>query len=342
MNAAKKNSVAKQTKPKTEKGYYNKDGKKYQYDATTTDAAGANLEAPGAISGGEAGVPWQNKMKDLFKSGVSVDELVKKGHGTKEKLSNLFKGLEQNASSTPGKVDIKDELVMTDPTEGTTVDASNVYGVYRIAQGQKKAAKDVRKASIKLGKYADFDYNPDGSINMESVKPKEGLSKNARKMAKFNERVYELTSMNNTRKRIAAQAEAGVDPKLTARFKIGTKMKEGTPGGPDTNVEGLETDTQVKDRLNKGVNLGTVSSTIGDMPEGDALNDILRKNINEKENAKVTTPVSTAVSNVMSDVVSRGFSTTSSGLTKKYTAPTSMLKKSGMKMGGFGSKTYKK
>ena len=75
------------------------------------------------------------------------------------------------------------------------------------------------------------------------------------------------------------------------------------------------------------------------MPQGDALNDILRKNIDKKENAKVTKPVSTAVSNVMSDAASRGYST---ALTKRYNSPTSMLKKSGMKMGGFGSKTYKK
>ena len=327
MNAAKKNSIAKQTKPKTETGYYNKDGKKYQYDASsTTNAAGANLAAPEAKSGGKAGVPWENKMKNLFKSGVSVDELVKKGHGTKEGLSNLFKGLEQNTSTASGEVEIKDKLVMKEPTKGTTVDTSTAYGVRQISRGQKKAARDVRRAKIKLSKLGIQDTEGKWVA-------KTGLS--ARQKAKFEERQAELTGMKNTQKRIMDMAKAGVDPRLTARFESGTEMKAGTPGGPDTNVEGLETDKQVKDRLNKGVNLGTVSSKVGDMPQGDALNDILRKDIDKKESAQVTRPVST----VMSNAASQGYSTM---VAKKYNRPTSMLKKSGMKMGGFGSKTYKK
>lgn len=317
MNAAKKNSVAKQTEPKTEKGYYNKDGKKYQYDATTTDAAGANLTAPEAKSGGEAGVPWENKMKDLFKSGVSVDELVKKGHGTKEGLSNLFEGLEQNTSSTPGSVDIKDKLVTTEPTKGTDVDTSTAYGVRQISRGQKKAARDVRRAKIKEARKA-------GTLTPE-----------LRKKIKLEEAQAEKQGMEATQKRILDMAKAGKDPRLTRTFESGTEMKAGSPGGPDTNVEGLETAEDVRNRLNQGVNLGTVDSAAGSAPEGDALNEILRKNIDEK--AQVTKPVSTTMSNA----VSQGYST-STMFAKKYTAPTSMLKKSGMKMSGFGSKTYKK
>ena len=41
----------------------------------------------------------------------------------------------------------------------------------------------------------------------------------------------------------------------------------------------------------------------------------------------------------MSNAASKGYSTM---VSKRYNKPTSMLKKSGMKMGGFGSKTYKK
>lgn len=169
-------------------------------------------------------------------------------------------------------------------------------------------------------------------------------------MAKFNERLTELKGMQNTQKRIFDMASSGIDPKLTARYEFGQGMKTGTPGGPNTNVEGLETDTEVKDRLNKAVNLGStntnesntsqgdsLNTNLGNMPQGDALNEILRKDIDKKESAKVTTPVSTAMSNV----VSQGYST-SSMFAKKYDKPTSMLKKSGMKMGGFGSKTYKK
>ena len=324
MNASKKNSVAKQTE-------------------FVTNAAGEVLKGMADITKGEkakdqpAGSPEFNEAFGAArKAGQKEFEFKGKKYNT---------NLAEKGKDTPGSAKFNYDPVLTDPTKGTTVDTSDVYGVYRIGQGQKKAAKDVRRASIKLGKYVDFDYNLDGSINMESVKPKEGLSKNARKMAKFNERMYELKSMDNTRKRIGAMSEAGVDPRRTARFEIGTKMKEGTPGGePVIDTSGkYQTQEEFENKAKKaaGINLGTVDSAAGSMPEGDALNDILRKNIDEKENARVTTPVSTAVSNVMSDVVSRGFST-SSGLTKKYNAPTSMLKKSGMKMGGFGSKTYKK
>jgi len=330
MNAAKKNSIAKQTKTKKEKGYYNKDGKRYQYDASstppTTSAAGASLTAPKAISGGKAGVDWENKMKDLFKSGVSVDALVKEGHGTKEGLSNLFNGLEQNTNTTKGKLEIKDKLVMKEPTKGTTVDTSTAYGIRQISRGQKKAARDVRRAKIKLSKLGI--QGTDGKWVAKS-----GIS--ARKKAKFEERLEELTGMQNTQKRIMNMAEAGVDPRMRANFEFGTEMKKGTPGGPDTNIEGLETEQEVKDRLNKGVNLGTVNSQVGNMPQGDALNKILREDIDKKESAKVTRPVST----VMSNAASQGYSTM---VAKKYNKPTSMLKKSGMKMGGFGSKTYKK
>ena len=338
MNAAKKNSIAKQTKPKTETGYYNKDGKKYQYDASsTTNAAGANLAAPEAKSGGKAGVPWENKMKNLFKSGVSVDELVKKGHGTKEGLSNLFKGLEQNTSTASGEVEIKDKLVMKEPTKGTTVDTSTAYGVRQISRGQKKAARDVRRAKIKLSKLGIQDTEGKWVA-------KTGLS--ARQKAKFEERQAELTGMKNTQKRIMDMAKAGVDPRLTARFESGTEMKAGDAGGkPVKDTSGkyqTQEDFENKAKQEAGINLGStnsqgdaLNSKLGDMPQGDALNDILRKDIDKKESAKVTRPVST----VMSNAASQGYSTM---VAKKYNKPTSMLKKSGMKMGGFGSKTYKK
>ena len=334
MNAAKKNSIAKQSKPKTEKGYYNKDGKKYQYDASstlpTTNAAGASLTAPEAISGGKAGVPWENKMKELFKSGVSIDELVKKGHGTKEGLSNLFKGLEQNTGTTQGEVEIKDKLVMKDPTKGTTVDTSTAYNIRQISRGQKKAARDVRRAKIKLSKLGIQDTEGKWVA-------KTGIS--ARDKAKFEERLAELGGMENTQKRIMDMAKAGVDPRRTARFEIGTEMKAGDPGGkPVKDTSGkYQTKEEFENKAKKeaGINLGTVDSKAGNMVQGDALNKILKKNIDEK--SKVTRPVST----VMSNAASRGYST-SSALVKKYNNPTSMLKKSCMKMGGFGSKTYKK
>lgn len=207
----------------------------------------------------------------------------------------------------------KKNSVVKQTTEHGLTDTSTAYGVSQISRGQKKSAKDVRRATIKLSKYADFDYNPDGSINMENVKPKEGLSKNARKMAKFDERKESLTGMKDTRKRIMDMAKAGVDPTLTARFK--------------------------SDNETKSVNLGPVdpgagSTTGGENTEGENT---------EKKNTGTDTSggTDTQVNKDTTADISKGYST-SAMFAKKYTPPTAMLKKSGMKMGGFGSKTYKK
>ena len=316
MNAAKKNSVAKQT-------------------ALVTNAAGEVLKGMADITKGKKGEgkSLRQAYDDALKLGYrKKDESFEDYAKRAEKDPNYGKG----GKDTPGSAKFNYDPVLTDPTKGTTVDTSDVYGVYRIRQGQKKAAKDVRRAKIKLGKLGIQDTEG-------KWVSKTGIS--ARNKAKFEERLAELGGAKDTQKRIMDMAKAGVDPRRTARFEVGTEMKEGTPGGePVIDTSGkYQTQEEFENKAKKaaGINLGAVDSAAGSMPEGDALNDILRKNINEKENAKVTTPVSTAVSNVMSDAVSRGFST-SSALAKKYTSPTSMLKKSGMKMGGFGSKTYKK
>ena len=318
MNAAKKNSIAKQTE-------------------FVTNASGELLKGSADITKGEkaknqsAGSPEFNEAFGAArKAGLKEFEFKGKKYNT---------NLAEKGKDTPGSVKFNYDPVLTDPTKGTTVDTSTAYGVRQISRGQKKAAKDVRRATIKLSKFTDeIKYKEDGSIDFDNIKPKDGIS--ARQRAKFDERKAELTGMKDTQKRIMDMAKAGADPRITRRFESGTEMKAGTPGGePVVDTSGkykTQEDFENKAKQEAGINLGTVDSAAGSMPEGDALNKILRKNIDEK--AQVTQPVSTT----MSDVVSRGFSTTSSGLTKKYTAPTSMLKKSGMKMGGFGSKTYKK
>lgn len=315
MNTAKKNSIAKQTTQSSGNILVkDKDNNVFKASADITKGKKAKNQS--------AGSPEFNKaFGEARKAGKKEFEFKGKKYNT-----NLAK----EQKDTPGSAKFNYEPVLTEPTKGTTVDTSTAYGIRQISRGQKKAARDVRRAKIKLSKLGIQDTEGKWVA-------KTGL--NARQKAKFEERKAELGGMKDTQKRIMDMAKAGADPRLTARFEIGTKMKAGDPGGkPVKDTSGkyqTKEDFENKAKKEAGINLGTVDSKAGDMVQGDALNKILKKNIDEK--AKVNKPVSTAMSNA----VSQGYST-STMFAKKYNKPSSMLKKSCMKMGGFGSKTYKK
>ena len=328
MNAAKKNSIAKQTTSSGGILVTDKDDNvfKASADITKNKNQKKTIYSTGKSLKGltDEQLKWrENEIKRL--GGIDAYH-EKYGDPKKGKAREIDTGNAQN------NVNFNYEQVLTKPTKGTTVDTSTAYGIRQISRGQKKAARDVRRAKIKLSKLGTQDAEGNWV-------EKDGL--NARQKAKFEERKAELGGMKDTQKRIMDMAKAGVDPRLTVRFESGTEMKAGDPGGkPVIDTSGqYQTKKEFEENAKKkaGINLGEVDSNAGNIPQGDALNKILRKDIDKKENAKVTTPVSTAMSNV----VSQGYST-STMFAKKYNKPTSMLKKSCMKMGGFGSKTYKK
>ena len=312
MNIAKKNSIAKQT-------------------TLVTNAAGELLK-------GSADIKKEQKSKGKSLR-QAYDDALKLGYRTKDesfedyaKRAKKDPNYGKGGKTTPGSAKFNYEQVLTDPTKGTTVDTSTAYGIRQISRGQKKAARDVRRAKIKLSKL--------GTQNAEGKwVEKDKIS--ARQKAKFEERKAELEGMQNTQDRIMDMAKSGVDPRLTVRYEYGRGMKTSDPGGkPVIDTSGnYQTQEEFEKNAKKkaGINLGEIDSKAGNMPQGDALNKILREDIDKKESAKVNKPVSTAMSNV----VSQGYST-STMFAKKYNKPTSMLKKSCMKMGGFGSKTYKK
>ena len=336
QTAYKKPSLAKQSKPVTESGYYVKDGKKYKYDATgtpgTSISAGGVL-VPDAISGGKAGTPWENKMKQLFRDGASIDDLVKKKHGTKEGLTQLFKGIEQKPkqTSTPGSYNINETLV-TDPGKpGTQVDTFSSYDGRQSRRFSKHSGRGQRRAGIKLSKLANISYNPDGSIDLESITPKEGL--NHRKMMKFQERLKEYKDALELSKTSSDQVSSQVNPELTARYEFGRGRNTATEGGPSTDVEGLPTAEEIKKKYENiaggTVNLGTVDSDAGTTTQVESVQENITED-REGNDAKPK-PLTTQAS---SSSGSAAIGYTSKGLLTK-------LKKPGHKMGGYGSKTYK-
>lgn len=328
ISAYKRNSIAKQVKPISESGYYVKNGQKYQYDATVipgTKAAGANLLSyKDAWAQDLEGI--KSKYKD-YASYVADMESIKPGD-KRDKKREAARKKSLEGTNTPGKYDIKDKPVMTKGKKGTQIDTSTAYGIRQISRGQKKAARDVRRAKIKLSKFAKQDAKGNWI-------PKKEL--NARQQAKFEERKAELKGMQNTQKRILDMASSGVDPRLTARYEYGRGMKEAQEGGISTDTKGLPTAEAVEKRIksySEGTsgNFGTVNSNLGKGTEVESVTENLTKDRQPKP--KINKPLSTASAS-RADI---GYST----MVAKKQGGMSMLKKGGMKMGGYGSKTYKK
>lgn len=322
MSAYKRNSIAKQT-TQSETGYYVKNGERYKYDASATPGT----KAAGAVLTNGGSEEFKKAFAAARKAGKETFEFKGKSYNTK--LAKPTEG-----KSTPGTYKITDQPVMTEGKKGTQIDTSTAYGVRQISRGQKKSAKDVRRASIKLSKLADFSYNEDGTINMESIKPKD--TSNPRKMAKFNERLSELKNMQNTQKRISDMASSGVDPRLTARYEFGRGMKEATEGGVSTDTEGLPTAEEIQNKykgISEGtVNLGTVNPDAGKGTQTESVTENLTEDREPKKEPNKS------LSSSYSGRADIGYST----MVAKKQGGVSMLKKSGMKMGGYGSKTYKK
>ena len=131
-------------------------------------------------------------------------------------------------------------------------------------------------------------------------------------------------------------ASSGVDPRLTARYEYGRGMKEAQEGGISTDTEGLPTAEEIQEKykgISEGtVNLGTVNSDAGQGTETESVTENLTED--RKPKPTVNKPLSTASAS-RADI---GYST----MVAKKQGGVSMLKKSGMKMSGYGSKTYKK
>jgi len=80
------------------------------------------IEVGQAIPGGKAGKSWENWLISQLQKGVTIDELVAKGHGTKEGL----KKYEKYYVAIPGSEQEKVEDVVIPPTPGDEVIVEDV------------------------------------------------------------------------------------------------------------------------------------------------------------------------------------------------------------------------
>ena len=272
-----------------------------------TSTSSGGILVPGAISGGKAGTPYENKMKELFKGGASIDELVNKGHGTKEGLTKLLEGIEQkpNRTTTPGTSNIEYKPVMKE-TKGDQVDVYSSYEMRQQNRALKSSARQVGKAKKKL------DRMIKRGVSQEQIDAQKDVLKGAQDGLNAIKQQAQLR-----KNRALSQTYQYRDPSKGLSEATEVQLKN-TSGN-------LRTKSDVEGQLE------SIKSSTGDSTSCEYTSNILSSNDKPKTQ---TTSYSTVASNAMS----KGFSTP---LTKKYGA-VSMLKKKGCKMGGFGSKTYKK
>lgn len=347
MNAFKKASVAKQTRFSATEKVKNKEGNLLV--GTATGSAGQiltepALKAPKAKAGGTAGDPWKNKMYKLYEGGVDIPALVKEGHGTTEGLTKLFKGktLGKNVKkSTPGNVKFDYKPELTKKKKGSTVDTSTYWSATDARLKADSLSYNQRKNTKKLQKYG-------GTFDPESrtwaVDPKAS----AKQKRRFNEYNQKFIIGQAELDRATSQALAGKDSQITARFEYGTKMEKAQKGGESVKAPGgTKTKEKFEDENRAKTTAGNVLSKSGEN-KSDTVNNAVsnsaqgfteglkqKAKIDPFENKNQDSPRAYDVKSMTKD-----FST--APVFKKYGSASSMLKKSGMKMGGFGSKTYKK
>jgi hypothetical protein len=350
MNAFKKASVAKQTKKFSAKeNVQDAEGNLYEGTASgNTGSAGRILsnKAPKAKPGGTAGVSWERKMIDLYEGGTSIDELVKKKHGTKEGFVALFKGKTfgknaKRSTGTPGNVDFGLKPKLTEAKKGSTVDTSTSWSAADERMKVDSITYNLQHNKKKMEKYKGAQ-NEKGEWVIGIDDP---TTKQKRKFEEYKSK-YMINKLNLDR--ALAQATAGKDAQITARFEYGTTMDKAQKGGQNVKANpDTKTIEKFKEENKAKANAGSLQSS-GDTSEATVNNamsnsgDAFTEGLKQKS-AQVNPFKDKDISNTASDVKSmtRDFST-SAPIYKRSKPGTSMLKKSGMKMGGFGSKTYKK
>jgi hypothetical protein len=210
IKAAKKANLLRKTKDPKDGDIVNIDGDAHTYIKDKLRVEGSSKpDVKKAISGGTAGVPWETTMKNYYKDGASIADLVNQGHGTTEGLTNLFTGLTQG-SNTPGSTTITtdaDPLTQTikkGPTqrynmgERAVEDANWAKGRMRrgLNREERKGMKDIVKGldtkqrqefRDNMKKQRNVDLDGDGKVSLkEKLKGTFGGNRQQKKLNALN------------------------------------------------------------------------------------------------------------------------------------------------------------
>lgn len=318
MNAFKKQSIAKQTKePKViKKKVADSAGNLLQGEATVNfgelgKSLGANLEK--AKGGEQFKGPDADYFKTLSKKGATGEELAKKGYIHKSKIADYNKAHPMSTPTTPDTAEFKYDPKLTKEKKGSTVDTSTFWSTVDSDKKTRRLTNRLTTSERKMKKYGG-SFSDDGTW----IAPGEGASeKDKEKYTKYKRR-YDIQKQEYDRAK--AQAEGGYDSTRTARFQYGTQMTKKVEGGQNIKApDGTTKKSVFESDVRKGLNLGTVNTGNTNLSDVESMGNIVNNTI--KDRLPVT----------------KNFSTSASNASRTVT-----FKKKGMKMGGFGSKTYKK
>jgi len=250
-------------------------GKQYRLssnDYIEDGVAGGNVNVPDAISGGEADNKWENSMKSLFEEGASIQQLVDKGHGTTEGLTNLFKGLKQGSnSSQPGSKTTKSNI--TPVMETKTTPASQQYNMgEKEAENANWAEGRMRRGTRRAERRANrdirrYEQGSKGFLGLGKGKGKGELSSNvlaaAEKTGLKADKLKEMGLNVNDKGSITGDADQNVTDQMRSRatnlsmnkYNTGIGQTTYTPSSSETshvdanNSFRTITDDDLKDKV---------------------------------------------------------------------------------------------
>lgn len=259
--------------------------------------------------GGATG-PSSKPYKEMKESDMTPEQkkwrddyVAKHGREAYDKLKGEFKKQKQG-EQIPGKVNLNITPVMDPGQPASRVDTFSAYEMRGQARNIKAAARQVGKASKKLARMKKRGANADAIAAQEQA----------------------LAGMQDNLNFATMQAKLGKNRATSQGYDYTTKgPQEKKEGGQRTDTSGnLPTYEQVQSQLNQAAGGATVNPNAGQSDAASAAGDI---------KTEVTKPVTTSFIETENK---RGSMAT--GFSRGMT----MLKRSSFKMGGYGSKTYKK
>lgn len=286
--------------------------KKHSSPAKQTVSVGGLLTKDNKVfqyEGGATG-PSSKPYQEMKESDMTPEQkkwrddyVAKHGRDAYNKLKGEFKK-QQQGEQTPGTTDLNITPVMDPGQPASRVDAFSAYEMRGQARNLKATARQVGKASKKLERMKKRGANPDAIAAQEKV----------------------LKGMQSNLDKASMQSELGINRAITQGYDYTTKgLQEKKEGGQRTDTSGeLPTYEQVQSQLNQAAGGATVNPNAGQSDAASAAGDI---------KTEITKPVTTSFIETENK---RGSMATG------FSRGIGMLKRSSFKMGGYGSKTYKK
>jgi len=148
--------------------------------------AGEILNTPDAVSGGEAGSGYDNKMTELLNQGQTYDQIAAAGHGTVGGLKKKFPGYDENTGRGPDKEvekivpgeDITETFTpKTQDSTGSITPWENRWNMRTARQSERFVRNEAKADLNRQAKYDARKARQDGMSYSESMKLKKDIKR---------------------------------------------------------------------------------------------------------------------------------------------------------------------